>query len=84
MTERSYVQTSTRANVRIGDRHVPEDFTNALEFLKAGSKAGRVGGTFMEHTIAGPLDGAPMMGRRHHLEKAVAVIGIDLMELAWR
>ena len=78
---RSYVQTSTKVNVRLRDRHVPEDFINALKFLE---KAGRVGSTFMEHTIAGSLDGAPMMGRRHHLEKAVAVIGIDLMELAWR
>ena len=38
----------------------------------------------MERTTAGTLDGAPMMGRRHHLEKAAAEIGIGLMELAWR
>ena len=38
-----------------------------------------VGYLFMGRIIVGTLDGAPMVTRRHHSEKAVAVNVISLM-----
>ena len=38
----------------------------------------------MAGTIVGTLDGAPMVRRQHHLEKAIAAIGISLKGDTWR
>ena len=42
-------------------------------------RADLVGCRFMGHITVGTLDGAPMVRRRHHLEKAVAVNVMSLM-----
>ena len=79
--ENFYARTSTKASAVPKDRHVPRACISVPKFFGV---VGLVGCLFTERTIAGTLDGAPMVRRWHHLEKAAAVIGIGPMVKARR
>ena len=81
MMERLVAQTSTTTVAELKHRHAPKVCINVPKFFE---EADPVGCHFTAHTIAGTLDGAPMVSRWHNLEKAAAVTGTDLMANARR
>ena len=79
--ENFYARTSTKASAVPKDHHVPRACISVPKFFGV---VGRAGCLFTGRTIVGTPDGAPMVRRWHHLEKAKAVFGIDPMVNARR
>ena len=71
-----FAQITTKASVAPKDHSAPRV---CISVLKSFGVADLVGCLSMGRTTVGTLDGAPMVRRRHHLEKAVAVNVMSLM-----
>ena len=74
--ERCFVQISTKAVAAAKDHPVLRVSTNVPKSFGMADPVGCYG---MEPTTVETLDGAPMVMRRHHLEKALATIVVDQM-----
>ena len=74
--ERCFAQISTEAVVAARDHPAPRV---CISVPKSFGMADPVGCLIMGRTTVGTLDGAPMVMRRHHLEKAVAINVVNLM-----
>ena len=76
-----FAQTGMQASAMLRGHRVTRAYTSAPKFLKV---AGLVGCPITGCTTVGTLDGAPMVRRWHHLEKAITGIGTRLMADTWR
>ena len=74
-------RTSTKATAALRDHRVPRACIGVPKFFGV---VGLVGCLFTGRIIVGTPDGAPMVKRWHHLEKAATEIGTSPMANAWR